>query len=137
MDKNNKTSRRNFIGALVAGASASAIPMTTNECINEEKMSWEVLKPGIYEAIGGYLESCVWEEPTKENHDMIIQTLNRMLCSPWKKGYLSEYKFVITKYTKYELTVKFGWKENEDSEPKVTTFTVYIGNHDLDGEETC
>ena len=137
MDKNNKTSRRNFIGALVAGASASAIPMTTNECINEEKMSWKVLKHGIYEAIGGYLESCVWEEPTKENHDMIIQTLNRMLCSPWKKGYLYEYKFVITKYTKYELTVKFGWKENEDSDPKVTTFTVYIGNHDLDGEETC
>lgn len=137
MDKNNKTSRRNFIGALVAGASASAIPMTTNDGIGERKMSWEVLKPGIYEAIGGYLEACVWEEPTKENHDMIIQTLKRMLCSPWKKGYLSEYKFVITKYTKYELTVKFGWKENEDSEPKITTFTVYIGNHDLDGEETC
>ena len=137
MDKNNKTSRRNFIGALVAGASASAIPMTTNDGIGERKMSWEVLKPGIYEAIGGYLESCVWEEPTKENHDMIIQTLNSMLRSSFHEGYLSEYKFVITKYTKYELTVKFGWKENEDSEPKVTTFTVYIGNHDLDGEETC
>ena len=131
------TSRRNFIGALVAGASASAIPMTTNDGIGERKMSWEVLKPGIYEAIGGYLESCVWDEPTKENHDRIIQTLKRMLCSSWKEGYLSEYKFVITKYTKYELTVKFGWKENEDSESKVTTFTVYIGNHDLDGEETC
>lgn len=137
MDKNNKTSRRNFIGALVAGASASAIPMTTNECISKEKMSWEVLKPGIYEAIGGYLESCVWEEPTKENHDMIIQTLNSMLRSAFHRGYLYDYKFVITKHTKYELTVKFGWKENEDSESKVTTFTVYIGNHDLDGEETC
>ena len=137
MDKNNKTSRRNFIGALVAGASASAIPMTTNECINEEKMSWEVLKPGIYEAIGGYLESCVWDEPTKENHDRIIQTLNSMLRSSFHKGYLYDYKFVITKHTESELTVKFGWKENEDSESKVTTFTVYIGNHDIDGEETC
>lgn len=137
MDKNNKTSRRNFIGALVAGASASAIPMTTNDGIGERKMSWEVLKPGIYDAIGGYLEACLLEEPTKENHDMIIQTLNSMLRSPFHKGYLYDYKFVITKYTKYELTVKFGWKENEDSESKVTTFTVYIGNHDLDGEETC
>lgn len=134
---NNKTSRRNFIGALVAGASASAIPMTTNDGIVERKMSWEVLKPGIYGAIGGYLEACVWDEPTKENHDRIIQTLKRMLCSSWKEGYLYEYKFVITKYTKYELTVKFGWKENEDSESKVTTFTVYIGNHDLDGEGAC
>ena len=131
------TSSRNFIGALVAGSTVSAIPMTTNDYISNWKLSWEVLKPGIYAAIGGYLESCVWEEPTKENHDMIIQTLNRMLCSPWKKGYLYEYKFVITKYTKYELTVKFGWKENEDSESKVTTFTVYIGNHDLGGEGAC
>ena len=137
MDKNNKTSRRNFIGALVAGASASAIPMTTNECINERKMSWEVLKPGIYEAIGGYLESCVWEEPTKENHDMIIQTLNSMLRSSFHRGYLYDYKFVITKHTKYELTVKFGWKENEDSEFKLTTCTVYNRNYDLDGEEAC
>ena len=127
------TSRRNFIGALVAGASASAIPMTTNDDISKEKMSWKVLKPGIYEAIGGYLESCAWEEPTKENHDMIIQTLNSMLRSSFHRGYLYDYKFVITKHTKYELTVKFGWKENEDSESKVTTFTVYIGNHDLGG----
>ena len=131
------TSRRNFIGALVAGSTVSAIPMTTNDYISNGKLSWEVLKPGIYAAIGGYLESCVWEEPTKENHDRIIQTLKRMLCSSWKEGYLYEYKFVITKYTKYELTVNFGWKENEDSESKVTTFTVYIGNHDLDGEGAC
>ena len=134
---NNKTSRRNFIGALVAGASASAIPMTTNDGSGERKMSWEVLKPGIYEAIGGYLESCVWEEPTKENHDRIIQTLNSMLRSSFHRGYLYDYKFVITKHTKSELTVKFGWKENEDSKSKVTTCTVYIGNHDLDGEGAC
>ena len=131
------TSRRNFIGALVAGSTVSAIPMTTNDYISNWKLSWEVLKPGIYAAIGGYLESCVWEEPTKENHDRIIQTLNSMLRSSFHEGYLYDYKFVITKHTKSELTVNFGWKENEDSESKVTTFTVYIGNHDLNGEEAC
>ena len=124
MDKNNKTSRRNFIGALVAGASASAIPMTTNDDISKEKMSWKVLKPGIYEAIGGYLESCVWEEPTKENHDMIIQTLNSMLRSSFHRGYLYDYRVEITKHTKSELTVKFELKEIENSEFTLTTCTV-------------
>ena len=124
MDKNNKTSRRNFIGALVAGASASAIPMTTNDGISKEKMSWKVLKPGIYEAIGGYLESCAWEEPTKESHDMIIQTLNSMLRSSFHRGYLYDYRVEITKHTKSELTVKFELKETENSEFTLTTCTV-------------
>ena len=131
------TSRRNFIGALVAGSTVSAIPMTTNDYISNGKLSWEVLKPGIYAAIGGYLESCVWEEPTKENHDRIIQTLNSMLRSSFHEGYLYDYKIVITKHTKSELTVKFGLKENEDSEFKLTTCTVYNENYDLDGEGVC
>lgn len=128
---NNKTSRRNFIGALVAGASASAIPMTTNDDISKEKMSWKVLKPGIYEAIGGYLESCAWEEPTKENHDRIIQTLNSMLRSSFHRGYLYDYRVEITKHTKSELTVKFELKETENSEFTLTTCTVYCEQYKI------
>jgi hypothetical protein len=133
------TSRRDFMGALVSGVAASAIPMKSiaKEDDNETKGKplWKDLKPGIYAAIGGYLETCVWDEPTKENHDRIIQTLNSMLRSSWQEGYLYDFKFEIMKHTKTELVVNFGWKEKEDVEFTNTTCTVYNPNYELDGKD--
>ena len=133
------TSRRNFMEALVAGVAASSIPMKSDAKEvgdkTEDKPLWKDLKPGIYAAIGGYLETCVWDEPTKENHDRIIQTLNSMLRSSWQEGYLYDFKFVIMKHTKTELVVNFGWKEKEGVEFTITTCTVYNRNFELEGKE--
>ena len=136
------TSRRDFMGALVAGVAASSIPMKSDakEVGNETKDGkplWKDLKPGIYAAIGGYLETCVWDEPTKENHDRIIRTLNSMLRSSWQEGYLYDFKFMIMKHTNTELVVKFGWKEKEGVEFTVTTCTVYNRNFELDGKDVA
>ena len=131
----NNTSRRNFIGALAAGATASTIPMALAS--ETPKNKWKDLKPGIYAAIGGYLETCVWDEPTKENHDRIIQTLNSMLRSSWQEGYLYDFKFVIMKHTDTELVVNFGWKEKEGVEFTITTCKVYNRNFELEGKDVA
>lgn len=131
----NNTSRRNFIGALVAGTTASTLPMALAS--ETPKNKWKDLKPGIYAAIGGYLETCVWDEPTKENHDRIIETLNSMLRSSWQEGYLYDFKFVIMKHTKTELVVNFGWKEKEGVEFTITTCTVYNRNFELEGKDVA
>ena len=138
----NTTSRRNFMGALVAGAAASSIPMKSaaKEVRDETKdkpILWKDLKPGIYAAIGGYLETCVWDEPTKENHDRIIQTLNSMLRSSWQEGYLYDFEFSIEKHTKTELVVKFGWQEKEGMKRTITTCTVYNRNFELEGKDVA
>lgn len=131
----NDTSRRNFIGALVAGETASTLPMALAS--ETPKNEWKDLKPGIYAAIGGYLQSCVWYEPTKENHDKMIQTLNSMLRSSWQEGYLHDFEFSIEKHTKTELVVKFGWQEKEGMKRIITTCTVYNRNFELEGKDVA
>ena len=129
-EKKNRTSRRNFMGALIAGVAASAIiPMTANANIGKGKASWKDLKPGVYAAIGGYLQSCVWEEPTKENHDRMIQTLNSMVRPIWEEGSLYDYKFVISNHTESELTVKFGWKVKSGTDFTISSCTVSNRNY--------
>ena len=125
------TSRRNFMGALVAGVAAISIPMSLKtENVDNIKVdkspTLEELKPGLQYAIKGYIRKWLWDDNLTQKDLSEIKHGIEAILYPIEQEEIVYSTRVIPSLSKEGLlNVKIGIKTTKES-PNLMIWDVTI-----------
>ncbi len=133
----NTTSRRDFMGALVSGVAASAIPMSSKaENVESIKVNasptLEELKPGLQYAIKGYIRKWLWEDNlTQKDLSEIKHGIEAILYPIEQEEIVYSTKVIPSLSKDGLLNVKIGIQASKES-TKLVIWDLTIVNSNED-----